>query len=121
MGTQTAQIVDGYPLDPISPLSLQILTDAQRFGRYLRVGRVRDVTNLAGSLGSANALLTVNVDTDARRISGVHHEAVTSDTHVFADSSAGGTDCFDLAFPYDPHLSKLYAATYSHWRTGGKV
>ena len=106
--TQSATIVDRYPLDPVTAVTLPILTDAQRFGRYLRAGQIRDVTVLAGGLGTdARALLSIDVTTDARRISGVHHSVDTSDTRLFSNAIASTGDCMDVMFPYDFALSAV--------------
>ncbi|MEO7093416.1 MAG: hypothetical protein ABI175_09205, partial [Polyangiales bacterium] len=107
LSTQTATIVDRYPLDPVTPVTLQSMTGAQRFGRYLRAGRVSDVTVLAGSLGTdARALLSIDVTTDSRRIAGVHSSISTLDTRLFADTTAPTNDaCKDVMFPYEYALS----------------
>lgn len=101
-----AKIVDRYPLDAITPNTLWFLTDAQRLGRYLRAGRVRDVTVLAGGLGiDARALLAVDVTADPRRISGVHYTVDTHDTRLLSGNPVTTADCTDVMFPYNFALS----------------
>ena len=97
-----ATIVDRYPLDAITPSTVWFLTDAQRLGRYLRAGRVRDVTVLAGGLGiDARALLAVDVTSDPRRISGVHYTVDTHDTRLLSGALPSSDDCMDVMFPYN--------------------
>jgi hypothetical protein len=101
------QIFDRYPLDPVSTATLPFMTDQQRFGRYLRAGRTRDVTVLAGSInGDVWSLLTVDTSIDPRRIAGSQHDINTSDARLFTDTTVPTNDvCKDIMFPYDYDLS----------------
>jgi len=59
----------------VRPLGTASLTDAQRYARYLRLGRVSDVSALSGDLGTDPlALVSLDVTSDARRISSTHYE-----------------------------------------------
>ena len=122
--TQTAKIVDLYPLDPVTPNILPFLTDAQRFGRYLRAGQIRDVTVLAGGLvADPKGLLGIDVTTDSRRIAGVHHDVNTIDARLFNDSTTPADDvCKDIMFPYDFDLSSANSVgTYNPCSSRGFV
>ena len=99
-----AMITDTYALTPWAPS----MTPNERFGRYLRAGRVRDTTKLGGDLGTDPwPLLSTNVGSDARRIGGEHFEW---DTRSFVESYPPSSDfCMELMYPYD------FDASVSNW------
>jgi len=112
---QRATVTDAYASNvpkgdlttsPLEDFSTAMSMD-QRFGRYLRIGRPRDTTVLAGLLGSdAWGLLAVNETTDSRRISGTHYEytaKVIPEVSSTADDPSGR--CFDIMYPYDSDIS----------------
>ena len=92
-----ATLTDTYRLAPFVPGP-----ETERFGRYLRVGRTRDVTVVSGNLGaSAWPLLGLDVTTDPRRIGATHYEW---GIRVFEEPAVPGThplDCMETSFPYD--------------------
>jgi hypothetical protein len=110
-----ATITDRYPLEPVNPFSLPYLTDAQRFGRYLRVGRIRDVTVLAGYLDpNPWAHLRVDTKSDGRRIAATHHDIDTSKTRLITDlTHEPFMPCVDMMFPYDYELSQAHNAGHA--------
>lgn len=101
----TAQIVDRYPLEWSAGLA-----NNHRFGRYLRAGRVRDITWLAGSRDiDVWSLLTVDISNDGRRIAGTNHSVSLDDTRLFTDPSPPVDDlCYDMMFPYDFEASESH-------------
>ncbi len=92
-----ATVTDTYRLAPFAPTPKN-----ERFGRYLRVGRLRDVTVFSGFLPADPwALLSVDVATDARRIGATHYDWAT---RLFEEPSLPGgnpLDCMEMAHPYD--------------------
>jgi RHS repeat-associated protein len=93
-------ITDHYGLAPFAPTM-----DANaRFKRYLQTGRVRDVTVLSGPIGTDPwALLSTNIDNDARRIAGVRYEW---DTRLLPAGASESEVCLDMVFPYDYRESR---------------
>src|SRR5262249_39983705 len=68
---------------------------------YLRVGRVSDVTVLAGNVGTdPSSLVGIDAIADSRRISNTHHEY---DAHSLTAASdpAGPEVCSEMVYPYD--------------------
>lgn len=96
-----ATVVDAYPL----ALWTAAANQNERFGRYLRLGKVRDVTILGGDLPTTPwELLPINVATDSRRLAAIHYDW---QTRTF-DQPAGPSEnelCLDLVQPYDFDLS----------------
>ena len=92
-----ATITDAYGLAPFDPN----MDAAARFTRYLKVGRVSDVTVLSGRLGTDPWLLAIgDISTNIFRKSGVHHDW---DARLLppGPASAGNEQCLDMMFPYD--------------------
>jgi RHS repeat-associated protein len=110
LGT-VAEITDRYPLDDVHPWTLPFMTPEQRFGRYLKTGQISDVTVLSdGNYPDEWSLLSIDVGTDARLISGVHYFVSSSDAKLFADTISPDDDlCKDIVFPYDFELSEAYS------------
>jgi RHS repeat-associated protein len=96
-----AVITDTYGLEPF--LSTPTV---ERFGRYLRVGRVKDVTTLIGEVPADPwLLLTVDTANDTRRTAGTHYNWTP---RLYIEPSMPGTnaiDCLDMMYPYDYALS----------------
>ena len=70
-----------------------------------KTGRVRDVTVISGNVGTDPwALLSTNIDNDARRIGGTHYDW---DTRLLSPGSSDGEVCLDMVFPYDFHQSSV--------------
>jgi RHS repeat-associated protein len=94
----TAELTDTYPLVPFS----QGMSQSERFGRYVRAGRVSDVSILAGVVSTDPwALLTANLNGDPRRIAVTH---VEYDTRLFLEPPLPPpTDdlCQDIIDQYD--------------------
>jgi YD repeat-containing protein len=107
-----ATITDIYePSDTANPYDLPgSLTEAQRYTRALRIGRVRDVTVLSGNLGTdPSLLLPVDTATDARRIASTHYEWYARLLTVAADP-AGPEPCSEMVYPYDYPASVAFAS-----------
>jgi RHS repeat-associated protein len=102
----SATITDTYALAPFS--SGAHTTAASRFTRYQRLGKVSDVTSLAGMLGTDPwALLATNATNDTRRVAGTHY---TYDSRLLpAGRSQGLADCTDMMFAYDYASSLIYS------------
>jgi hypothetical protein len=100
-----ATITDTYPLAPFD----ESMDSNARFKRYLKAGRVSDVTTISGNLGRDPwALLDTNVNIDPRRISGTHYDW---DARILpaGPSFIGGNDFgIDMVYPYDYHRSVLF-------------
>ena len=116
-GAGNATISDSYALAPFKPA-----TDAtDRFLRYMKAGRVSDITTLSGSTSEGSgdlgtdpwALLTVDVTRDARRVAASHMDYrarllpgesndVLPNNPIF---------CVDMVKPYDYGFSLNYAIT----------
>jgi RHS repeat-associated protein len=109
-GEVRATVTDSYDLDSVSPQSLLYLPANQRFGRYLKVGRPKEVYVLAGSDVGADAwaLLASDLTRDTRRIAGTQYEISNADTKLFSDSSQIDDLCFDMMFPDDFEKSKAH-------------
>ncbi|MBK7862262.1 MAG: hypothetical protein IPJ65_27375 [Archangiaceae bacterium] len=91
-----ATVTDTYPLPTFSAAPQN-----ERFGRYLKAGRVRDSTVLSGTLDvSPWALLTADVNTDPRRISQTHSELATVLINEPPIANANTFDCFEMVYPY---------------------
>lgn len=96
-----AKLVDTYPFAPWDVG----MTLNERFGRHLRVGRPRDVTTLAGSLGADPwALLSVDATSDARRIAGTHYDW---QTRTFPEPGFVNDLCAEFVYPYESDLWAL--------------
>jgi RHS repeat-associated protein len=107
-----ATITDIYaPSDTANPYDLPgSLTEAQRYARALRVGRVRDITVLSGDVGTnASLLLSVNAATDARRIASTHYEWDAGLLTVAADP-ASPESCSEMVYPYDYPASVAFSS-----------
>jgi RHS repeat-associated protein len=102
-----AIITDTYGLDPFSSMP-----KVERFGRYLRVGRVKDVTTLGGNTPTDPwQLLTVDTAGDPRRIAATHYDWTA---RLYEEPAIAGTnaiDCIDMMYPYD------YATSFD-WNLG---
>lgn len=90
----TATITDAYP-----PIDVGLESDAKtRFTRYLKTGKVSDVTTLAGDVGTDPwALLGTSIDTDARRTGGSHSDW---DVRLLPAGASGTEFCSDMPSPY---------------------
>lgn len=92
-----AKIVDTYPYVPWN----STMTQNERFGRYLRAGRVSDVNVLLTASGTDPwKLLTVNSATDSRRISGTHYD-YDSRTYTEPTPATENDICWEIVYPYD--------------------
>ncbi|MCW5800976.1 MAG: hypothetical protein KIT31_01075 [Deltaproteobacteria bacterium] len=100
-GSGHGKLIDTYPLEDFD----LTMSESERFGRYLRVGRVRDTTVLAGNLGTDPwNLLSVDITSDPRRIAGTHNTFAAR-----AVTSVSGTDwCWDIMDPYNIDVSLSY-------------
>jgi RHS repeat-associated protein len=115
-----AIITDIYePSDMANPYDLPgSLTEAQRYARALRIGRVSDVTVLSGNVGTDPSLLVlVNAATDARRIASTHYEWDARLLTVAADP-AGPEPCSEMVYPYDYPASVAFASVDACRRRG---
>ena len=99
-----AILTDTYPLAPFAATS-----KSDRFGRYLRAGRLRDLTLLSGSVvNDPWAMLPTDVTTDARRIGGSHYDWATKLFEEPASpDSPSGIDCIEMAYPLDFEASVI--------------
>jgi hypothetical protein len=100
-----ATITDTYGLAQFT----QMIPKIERFSRYARAGRVRDVTVLTGNVETDPwAMLVVDVTTDARRSAATHYDW---GTELFEEPEApdqNNVDCFiDMVYPYDYDLSVI--------------
>lgn len=100
-----ATITDAYPLQEVSPQNPLLLSREARFGRYLQVGRTKDVTLLSSGAISPWSLLTADMTTDTRRIGATHYQINLVDTKLFLDETPWFAGCADVLFPYDYNLS----------------
>ena len=93
-----ATLTDTYPLVPF----VQGSNKDVRFGRYLRAGRVRDVTVLAGSVTTDPwPMLATDVTTDTRRIGGTHYDW---DSRLFQEPNlpdVNALNCMEMMYPLD--------------------
>ncbi|WP_147451091.1 RHS repeat-associated core domain-containing protein [Corallococcus llansteffanensis] len=91
-------ITDTYPLPAFTAAS-----KAERFGRYLQAGKVRDVTVLTSSSLDPWTLLATDLTTYARRLGGTHYDWATKvyEETPQSGSTNSGLDCFELAYPLD--------------------
>ena len=96
-----ATITDSYRLAPFVPSM-----DANaRFKRYLKAGRVSDSTVISGNIGTDPwALLSTNIDNDARRIGGAHYDW---NTRLLPAGPSDSEVCLDMVFPYDFQQSSV--------------
>jgi RHS repeat-associated protein len=115
-GMATVSITDMYaPASAANPLGLtttSTITAEQRYALLARIGRVRDMTVLSGSVGDAaiadpSTLLGINVNTDNRRIGATHYEY---DARLLL--SSGPEPCSEMVFPYDVSGSTTFADTH---------
>jgi RHS repeat-associated protein len=100
-----AVLTDSYRLPAFEPAM-----DANaRFGRYLKAGRISDITTISGNLGTDPwALLVTDITSDARRIGGIHYDW---DSRLLPGGATGDEFCLDMVYPYDGPRSlqdKLY-------------
>ena len=92
-----AVLTETYALAPFAPTPKN-----DRFGRYLRAGRVRDVTVLAGTLGDDPwPLLGVDTTADPRRIAAAHYDWATKIFEEPAVANISPLDCMEVSLPYD--------------------
>jgi hypothetical protein len=105
-----ATVTDSYGLDSVSPQSLLYLPANQRFGRYLKVGRPKEVAVLAGTDVGADAwtFLSSNFARDTHRIAGAEFFISNADTRLFTDSPQTDDLCVDMMFPYDFEKSQSH-------------
>ena len=99
-----ATITDTYGLAPF----VTSMTAAERFRRYRKTGRVSDITEIAGALGTDPwALLTTNITTSTRRVAGVHYDW---DARLLQAGPTPASDqvCVDMMFPYDVASSRSF-------------
>lgn len=90
-----ATLTDTYPLAPFAIT----MTREERFGRYLRVGRVRDVTVLKNAGNDPWAMLATDIATDPRRIGATHYDWLP---RLFEEPAQPNQDFdIDMVFPYD--------------------
>lgn len=95
-----ATITDTAALVPFDESNTALVrNESERFKRYLKVGKVSDVTTLAGNIGTDPwALLSTNIANDARVIAGAHYEWDT----VFLGSGREPNEfCVDMVYPYE--------------------
>lgn len=95
-----ATITDTHPLTPFATSPRE-----ERVGRYLRAGRIRDVTLIRSAGTDPWALLSVDVTTDTRRFEARHFDwavKLYDEPHLAA---ADVLDCIDLMDPYDFAIS----------------
>jgi hypothetical protein len=100
-----AVITDTYGLSLFDPS----MDAATRFKRYLKVGRVSDVTVLSGGLGTDPWRLTTgDLNHNTFRKSGAHYDW---DARLLppGPAPAGNEQCMDMMFPYDFPLSRQFA------------
>jgi len=98
-----AVLSDTYGLDPFVATRKD-----ERFGRYLRVGTVRDRTVVKNAGTDPWALLAVDVTSDPRRIAAKHYDRTPK---LFEGSGFPGIDamdCLDIMYPNDFGLSFAY-------------
>jgi RHS repeat-associated protein len=100
-----ATVTDTYGLTPFAP-GMNITA---RLQRYLQTGRVKDVTVLAGPLGTDP--WAVNVDTvSLRRVAGEHYDWGARVLSTNATPRPDGNErCIDMMFPYDFSASQANA------------
>lgn len=99
-----AVVTDTYPLEEF--ISFSFPPAADRVARYLRAGRVRDVTAVVAPGSDVWRLLSLDVATDSRRIGASHHEfAMQLVKDPTPSNVANPLECFEVMFPYDWNLS----------------
>ena len=95
-----AHITDTYLLVPFD----EGMDSDARFRRYLKAGRVSDVTTISGNVGTDPwAVLDTNLNIDPRRIGGAHYDW---DTRILPTGTSVGDFCFDMVYPYDYRRSR---------------
>lgn len=126
-GVGTVTITDTYtPTSAVNPYDLaqsSAIAAKERYRLRRLVGRVRDVTVLAGDFGSSSgiprlatpsALLSIDINSDPRRIAGAHHEW---DVQLLASSSdpPGQEPCSEMLFPYDHAASATFDQSHDRF------
>ena len=97
-----ATITDTYPLAPFD----ESMDANARFKRYLKAGRVSDVTTISGNVGRDPwKLLDMNVNTDPRRIASTQYDW---GTRILPTGPTGNEYCIDMVYPYDYFSSALF-------------
>ena len=97
-----ATLTDRYELAPFVQTPRE-----ERVGRYLRSGRVSDVTHIIGAGTNPWLLLAVDVTTDLRRFGGEHFDWTVK---LYEEPSPPNVlACMDQMYPYDANLSVAYA------------
>ncbi|MGH9885694.1 MAG: toxin TcdB middle/N-terminal domain-containing protein, partial [bacterium] len=83
-------------------------TNAERYARYLRMGRVSDVSVLQVDAGTnPSALLSANVATDSRRIGNTHYEYDARSLDTSSDPP-GPEPCLEMVYPYNQAASQAF-------------
>jgi RHS repeat-associated protein len=92
-------VTDTYPY--LAPFGTP--PDSELFGRFLRAGRVSDVTVLSGTFLEDPAMLLSNdLNSNSSRIGSTHYDY---ETKIFTEPGAQNTmDCTDLPYPYEVGL-----------------
>ncbi|MCY1030650.1 hypothetical protein OV207_04205 [Corallococcus sp. BB11-1] len=99
----TATLTDTYPLPEFTPADATTKND--RFNRYLRAGKVRDITTFSAIGTDPWVLLGLDVNTDPRRLGATHYDWASK---VFEEIPGSGTsvvDCIEMVYPYDYNQS----------------
>ncbi|RYZ39153.1 MAG: hypothetical protein EOO71_21220, partial [Myxococcaceae bacterium] len=98
-----ATLTDTYPLPEFT--AADVTTKNDRFNRYLRAGKVRDITKFSAIGTDPWVLLGLDVNTDSRRLGATHYDWASK---VFEKTPGAGTtaaDCLEMAYPYSYALS----------------
>jgi hypothetical protein len=103
LGDGLATITDTYGLAPFVTTP-----KPERFARYLRAGRVRDVTILSGVSTDPWTLLATDLTTDPRRIGATHYDWAPKFFEEPAISGIDLFDCLEIMYPYDYAQSFAY-------------
>jgi RHS repeat-associated protein len=102
-----ATITDSYALPLITnPATLSNMSAEQRIGRYLLVGRPKEVNTLKSFASDPWLLLPLDIASATNRIAGTEYIADSSSTKIVRGVST--EKCVEMMFPYDFALSKQY-------------
>ena len=105
-----ATITDSYGFDPIGdPAMVPFVSEELRVGRYLVVGRPREVNTLKSFVNDPWLLLPLDIATASNRIAGTQYSVNPWNTTLIRGAST--EKCVEMIFPYDFALSKQYNST----------
>lgn len=114
-----ATITDSYGLDPIAdPAMLPNMSEELRVGRYLLVGRPKEVNTLKSFVNDPWLLLPLDIGSASNRIAGTQYLVDPANTRLIRGVSP--ENCVEMVFPYNFALSKQYnSASWNICAVGG--